>query len=176
MYHLMFNFAPSNVPPAPWSPLGRRRSTVMARLLSAMYAEQQRLFMWYPDVAVPSLRGRTPVAALLLVWSGWDYACGACPRCKSPAYATSFNGALSSGAVNGCCTGCGQLVTRFVGGMSRIVDGCQRATGGGPWKIPFAGFPGGWTMRGEPRDLVAVLQEVGAAKLPNPRSRVFRGR
>ena len=171
---MLFNFIPSTPPPAPWAPLGRRRSTVLARFLSVTYAQQGRLFRWYPNVAVPSLRGRTPVAALLLVWSGWDYAHGPCPRCKAPAYATSFNGALSSGTVNGCCTGCGQRVTRFVGGMARIVDGCQRATADSPWQIPFSGFPGGWTMRGEPRDLVALLQEVGAERVPNPRSRVFR--
>ena len=116
------------------------------------------------------------MAALLLVWNRWDYASGPCPRCGAPALATSFGGVLSIGSVSGCCTGCGGVVTRVGCGVAWVKRYCEQATAGTPYRIPIRSFPGGWVLRGEPRELVAVLQEVGATDVPNPRARAFRRR
>ena len=163
--------------PSPWEPV-RRRRTVEARLLAAMLACREHLLQWYPRVLVPALdpQVRTPVAALLLVWERWDYASGPCPRCGGHAVATSFGGVMSMGAVSGCCTACAGVVTREGGGLSWVKSYCDKATAGTPYRVPFRMFPGGWALRGEPRDLVAVLHELGAPGVPKATSRAFRRR
>lgn len=165
----------SSPPPEPWR-LVRGRSREWARLLRALLEHRSQLLKWYPFVPVPTLgtAGTTPLAPVLMVWSRWGYAHGACPRCGAPALATFFGGALARGSVTGYCTGCARMVTRFVGGLGRVVSGCNRATARTPYHIPFGSFPGGWQMGGEPIALVAVLQELGAQELPDPRSRAFR--
>jgi hypothetical protein len=163
--------------PRPWEPVRRHHKTE-ARLLSAMLACRDRLLAWYPRVLVPALdpEVRTPVAALLLVWEWWDYASGPCPRCGGPAVATCFGGVMSIGSVSGCCAVCGGVVTREGRGMPWVKHYCDRATEGTPYRIPFRRFPGGWGLGGEPRDLVAVLRELGAAGVPDPHARAFRRR
>ena len=163
--------------PGPWKPVRRHRK-VEARLLAAMLACRDHLVQWYPRVLVPALdpHVRTPVAALLLVWERWDFATGRCPRCDGRAVATCFGGVMSIGSVSGCCTACGGAVTRDGGGISWVKHYCDKATAGTPYRIPFRLFPGGWALRGEPRDLVAVLHELGASGVPNARSRAFRRR
>ena len=137
----------------PWTSV-RRRHRDMAQL-SAMLACRVQLYEWYPRVQVPALdpHVRTPIAALLRVWDGWDFASGSCPRCGGPALATSFGGVMNIGSVSGCCTVCGGVVTRD-GGGSRGSSDAVSATLGTPYRIPFRSFPGGWAMRGEPYDLI----------------------
>jgi hypothetical protein len=161
--------------PGPWEPV-RRHRTVEARLLAAMLACRERLLQWYPRVTVPTLDAevRTPVAAVLLVWERWDYASGPCPRCGELAVATSFGGVMSIGSVSGCCTACAGVVTREGRGLSWVKGCCDQATAGTPYRMPFRMFPGGWTLRGEPRELVAVLHELGATGVPDATSRAFR--
>lgn len=168
----------SDPPLAPWVPVRRRRRPVEARLLAAMLEHREGLTQWYPRVLVPALDPavRTPVAALLLVWQHWDFASGPCPRCGAPAVATSFGGVMSVGSVSGCCTGCGSVLSRDGAGFMWVKRCCDRATAGTPYRIPFRYFPGGWSLWGEPRDLVAVLRELGASGVPDPRSRAFRRR
>jgi hypothetical protein len=163
--------------PGSWEPVPRRRKTE-ARLLVAMLACRERLLEWYPRVFVPALdpKVRTPVAALLLVWDRWDYASGPCPRCGGPAVATSFGGVMSIGSVSGCCTVCGGVVTRPGRGFMWVKHHCDKATEGTPYRIPFRQFPGGWALRGEPRNLVAVLRELGANGVPDPWAQAFRRR
>jgi hypothetical protein len=83
---------------------------------------------------------------------------------------------MSIGSVSGCCTACGSVVTREGRGFMWVKHCCDRATAGTPYRIPFRYFPGGWALWGEPRDLVAVLRELGASGVPDPRSRAFRRR
>ncbi len=144
----------------------------MARLIGAMLTCRVQLYQWYPRIQVPALdpHVRTPVAALLRVWDRWDFASGPCPRCGGPALATCFGGVMGIGSVSGCCTVCGGVVTRVGGGFSWVRGCCEAATLGTPYRIPFRSFPGGWALRGEPHDLIAVLSELGATKLPDPRA------
>jgi hypothetical protein len=81
---------------------------------------------------------------------------------------------MNIGSVSGCCTACGGVVTREGYGFLWVKRNCDEATAGTPYRIPFRLFPGGWGLRGEPHDLVAVLHELGASNLPDPRARTFR--
>jgi hypothetical protein len=147
----------------------------MADLLKAMLACRVQLYQYYPRVQVPALDPlvRTPVAAILRVWDRWDFASGPCPSCGGVAVATSFGGVMTIGSVSGCCTACGEVVTRDGGGFSWVRRCCEVATAGTSYRIPFRSFPGGWALRGEPHDLIAVLSELCAPNLPDPRALAF---
>lgn len=158
----------SNPPPEPWR-VADRRAPALARLVGALYRHREDLIRTYPNVVLPTdpANTPTPLAALLLLWTNWDYGTGDCPACHGPAVATSFSGVLSAGSVGGFCTECGMPVARFVGGIGRIRSGCREATAGTPWDIRITMVPGGWHLAGDPLVLIAVLQEVGASGLPD---------
>lgn len=158
----------SSPPPEPWR-VADRRSPALARLVGALYRHREQLIRMYPNVVLPTdvENTPTPLAALLLLWANWDYAKGLCPACRSPAVATSFSGVLSAGSVGGFCTECGMPVARFIGGIGRVQRGCGDATAGTPWEIRITTIPGSWRLAGDPRTLIAILQEVGATGLPD---------
>lgn len=157
--------------PGDWQ-FARYGSPGCARLLRAMHDRRHELLEYYPGVPVPAAH-RTPVAALLLVWQRWSYASGTCPMCGGLALATSFGGLLSTGSVSGACTRCGAVVTRWIGGLVRVIAGCRAACEGTRYRIPFGTFPGGWSMSGEPKELLAVLGELGEGSLPNARDAAY---
>lgn len=173
---LPMSLSPSEQPPRPWSPTNRR-SRIWARLLRAMLAHRARLLEWYPRVRVPTTLDSwrpTPVAALLLVWERWPLASGPCPRCGGPAVAVSFGGSGAWGVVSGYCTSCGLLVNRTCSGLGAIRAGCRAAAEGTSYPIVIPTDPGFWAVHGPPRELVAVLGELGASDLPHPGAKAFR--
>jgi hypothetical protein len=79
-----------------------------------------------------------------------------------------FAGALSSGLARGVCLGCAAMLRRFVPGIGAIMNGIRPVLAGSPFLLQGMAQP---TMDWAPVGLVAVLGELGATRLPDPRSR-----
>lgn len=166
------NFSPR---PTPWRRLGRRNPD-LARLFDAAYRNRRRLAAWYPWVPAPPARvgglgcrndSCYPVGALILLWKGWGYFRGPCPECGGPGLGFSAAGGLSTGRVVGVCRRCETLLERFVWGIGSIMSGIRPLLEDTPFVL---GGPPERTRDWAPVALVAVLQELGATDLPDPRS------
>jgi hypothetical protein len=84
----------------------------------------------------------------------------------------SFGGFLSAGSIGGICLGCDLVVSRWIGGIGRIISGVRPALKNTPFYLRS-----GWGvgLNGAPVALVAVLQELGASDLPAANSPSFQG-
>ena len=160
--------------PQPWQSL-RHRNPDLARLFGAAYRKRRLLAAWYPWVPAPPARVGSPycrsnacypAGALVLLWS-WDYLRGPCPECGSDGLGFAFAGALSGGHVTGVCRRCATMLTRSIWGIGTIMNGIRPILAGSPFLLTGLPVP---TTDWAPIALVAVLGELGASDLPDPRA------
>jgi hypothetical protein len=161
----------TDLPAAPWEPEGTR-NIAYARLFRAVYQYRNELAAQYRWVPVTAAKGTftfgvqdrlLPVGALVRLWEYWPHLRGSCPECKDEILGYSFSGYLSAGGITGVCVGCGVVVSRWIGGMSRITSAIIPILENTPYYLRS-----GWGVRmeGPPVGLIAVLQELGASDVP----------
>ncbi len=155
----------------PWESEGTR-NPAYAGLFRAVYQYRRELVAQYRWVPVTTAKGSftfgvqdrlLPVAALIRLWEYWPHLRGSCPECKDEVLGHSFSGYLSAGGITGVCVGCGLVVSRWIGGMSRITGAIIPILENTPYYLRS-----GWGVRmeGPPIGLIAVLQELGASDVP----------
>ena len=155
----------------PWKSEGAKNHAY-GRLFRAVYQCRSDLVAHYRWVPIAPGKGTftfgvndrpLPVGALIRLWRYWPFLRGHCPECNGMALGHSFSGYLSVGGVTGVCIACGLVVSRWIGGMSRITSAIIPILENTPYHLRS-----GWGVRmeGAPVGLIAVLQELGALDVP----------
>jgi hypothetical protein len=163
--------------PEPWARSRRGSDAALARIARAAFEHRQQLATCYPwvpaaqftigGIGCPGPRCHT-AGALVLLWERWSWYGGSCPRCGARGLGVTAGGGLSTGRVTGVCIGCEALLERWIPGFHAIMHGVGEALHGTSFRL--TGVPVPAAGRGA-APLVAVLQELGASGLAQPRGR-----
>jgi hypothetical protein len=163
--------------PGPWEWTRRGCDDDLARIVRAAFERRHLLaerYPWVPatpftigGIGSPGPRCHT-AGALVLLWERWSWFGGPCPECGEPGLGVTAGGGLSTGRVTGLCIGCQAQLQRWIPGFHAIMHGVGEALHGTSFRL--TGVPVPAAGRGA-APLVAVLQELGASGLAQPRGR-----
>jgi len=149
------------------------RDVETAQLLRGILAHREALMEKDPWLPFPQHscsftfgkdKAPLPVGALALLWERWPAATGKCSDCGGHVLATAFGGGLSQGGVSACCSNCGRVHFRCIGGLSAVGEAPGRILKGTGFYVATGIFGG--AQAGPRRPLWDALRELGVSELP----------
>jgi hypothetical protein len=150
------------------------RDLETAQLLRGVLAHREALmekdpWLPFPQHACSFTFGKDkaplPIGALALLWENWPAATGVCSECGGRVFARAFGGGLSQGGVSACCSTCGRVHFRCVGGLSAVGEAPARILKGTEFYVATGIFGG--TQAGPRRPLWEAMRALGVSDLPD---------